>query len=117
MTSPWAGSGRWLYYAKDTRPLSIWRVAAGGGEETKVLDFLSYNFNFAVTGKGIYLLAARGGPSTIEFFDFATRKTTVLYTLDRPSWFGFALAPDERSLLFSKIDSRGSDLMVVENLP
>lgn len=110
--------GHWLYYAKDMRqqPTSIWRVPVDGGEETKVLDFLSYNFNFAVTGKGIYLLAARRGPASIEFFDFATRKTTVLYTLDRSAWFGFALAPDERSLLFSKIDSHSSDLMVVENL-
>ena len=108
--------GRWLYYAKDTRPMSIWRVPVDGGEETKVVDYLSYNFNFAVTAKGIYLLAMRSGFPTIEFFDFATRKTTLLHTLDRPFWFGFALAPDERSLLFSKIDSQTSDLMVVDNL-
>jgi hypothetical protein len=88
------------------------------GEETKVLDGLSYSFNFAVTDKGIYLLALRGAsPVTqVEFFDLATRKTTVLHALDRPPWFGFALAPDERSILFSKTDSHGSDLMLVENL-
>lgn len=109
----------WLYYAKDmTRPTSIWRVPVDGGEETKVLDGLSYSFNFAVTAKGIYLLAVRGAPpvAVIEFFDLATGKTTPLYTLDRPFWFGFALAPDERSILFSKVDSSGSDLMLVENV-
>jgi eukaryotic-like serine/threonine-protein kinase len=114
-----SADGRWLYYAKDTgRPTSLWRVPVEGGEETKVLDGLSYSFNFAVTGKGIYLLARRGAPpvTQIEFFDFGTRKTTVLYALDRASWFGFALAPDERSILFSKIDSHGSDLMLVENV-
>jgi Tol biopolymer transport system component/DNA-binding winged helix-turn-helix (wHTH) protein len=111
-----SADGRWLYFARATSPISIWRVPADGGEETKVLDFLSYNFNFAVTGKGIYLVANRGGRPSIEFFDFATRKTTLLYKLDRPFWFGFALAPDGRSILFSKIDSRSSDLMVVENL-
>jgi Tol biopolymer transport system component/DNA-binding winged helix-turn-helix (wHTH) protein len=111
--------GRWLYYAKQyASPTSIWRVPVDGGEETKVLDGLSYSFNFAVTGEGIYFLARRGAPSVdqVEFFDLQTRKTTVLHTLDRPFWFGFALAPDERSILFSKIDSRGSDLMSVENL-
>ena len=111
--------GRWLYYAKDmARPTSIWRVPVDGGEETKVLDGLSLSFNFAVTEKGIYLLAVRGVPlvAQIEFFDLSTRETTVLYTLDRPVWFGFALAPDERSILFSKIDSHGSDLMLVENV-
>lgn len=114
-----SADGRWLYYAKDmTRPRSIWRVPVDGGEETKVLDGLSYSFNFAVTDKGIYLLAVRGTPpvASIEFFDLATRKTTLLYTLDRPFWFGFALVPDERSILFSKVDSYGSDLMLVENL-
>jgi Tol biopolymer transport system component/DNA-binding winged helix-turn-helix (wHTH) protein len=114
-----AADGRWLYYAKDmARPTSIWRVPVDGGEEKKVLDGLSYSFNFAVTGKGIYLLAVRGVPpmAVIEFFDFVTGKTTSLYTLDRAFWFGFALAPDERSLLFSKIDSFGSDLMLVENV-
>jgi eukaryotic-like serine/threonine-protein kinase len=111
--------GRWLYYANDmSRPSSIWRVPVDGGEETKVLDGLSYSFNFAVTDKGIYLLGVRGSTplGSIEFFDFATGKTTSLYTLDRPFWFGFALAPDERSILFSKIDSHGSDLMLVEDL-
>ena len=58
-----SADGRWLYYAKDTaRPTSIWRVPVDGGEETKVLDGLSYSFNFAVTAKGIYLLALRGAP-------------------------------------------------------
>jgi Tol biopolymer transport system component/DNA-binding winged helix-turn-helix (wHTH) protein len=107
---------RWLYYAKETRPISIWRVPVEGGEETKILDGLSDYFNFAVAGKGIYLLALRGSVPSIDFFDFASRKTIVLHTLDRPFWFGFALSPDDRSILFSKIDSRGSDLMLIENL-
>jgi Tol biopolymer transport system component/DNA-binding winged helix-turn-helix (wHTH) protein len=114
-----SADGRWLYYAKDlARPTSIWRVPIDGGEETKVVDGLSYSFNFAVADKGIYLLALRGAPPvpSVEFYDLATRKTALLHTLDRPFWFGFALAPDERSILFSKIDSHGSDLMLVENL-
>jgi Tol biopolymer transport system component/DNA-binding winged helix-turn-helix (wHTH) protein len=114
-----SADGRWLYYAKDlAQPTSIWRVPVDGGEEAKVLDGLSYSFNFAVADKGIYLLAMRGTPPvpSIEFFDLATGTTTSLHTLDRPFWFGFALAPDQRSILFSKIDSRGNDLMLVDNL-
>ncbi len=107
---------RWIYYAKETRPVSIWRVPIDGGEETQILEGLSYSFNFTVTDKGIYLLAQRGSAASIEFFDLTTRKTTLLHTLDRPFWFGFALSPDERAILFSQIDSRTSDLMLVENL-
>jgi Tol biopolymer transport system component len=108
--------GRWLYFAKETRPIAIWRVPVEGGEETKILDGLSDYFNFAVTSKGIYLLALRGSAPSIEFFDLATHKTTVLHMLERPFWFGFALSPDDRSILFSQVDSRGSDLMLIENL-
>jgi hypothetical protein len=61
-------------------------VPVDGGEETKVVDFLSYSFNFAVTAKGIYLLATRGGASSIELFDFATRKTV-------PSGRGIGYSP------------------------
>lgn len=111
-----SADGRWLYFGKEPRPMSIWRMPIGGGEETKVLDDLSYNFNFVVTARGIYLVTFRDGVSSIEFFDFAARRTKVLHTLDRPFWFGLAVAPDERSLLFSKIDSGSSDLMVVEHL-
>src|SRR5688500_5199800 len=58
-----SADGRWVYYAKQyASPTSIWRVPVDGGEETKVLDGLSYSFNFAVTGEGIYLLARRGAP-------------------------------------------------------
>jgi Tol biopolymer transport system component/DNA-binding winged helix-turn-helix (wHTH) protein len=111
-----SADGRWLYYPRDTSPISIWRVPVAGGEETKVLDGLSYNFNFAVTATGIYLLALRGPVASIEFFDLATGANTRLYTLDRPFWFGFALSPDGGSILFSKVESRASDLMLVDNL-
>jgi dipeptidyl aminopeptidase/acylaminoacyl peptidase len=112
-----SADGRVIYYAKETRPrLSIWRVAVEGGEETQVVEGVSHSFNFAVTARGIYQLASRDRAASLEFFDFATRKTLVLHALDRPAWFGFALAPDERSVLFSQIDSRSSDLMLLENL-
>jgi hypothetical protein len=40
---------KWLYYAKGPRsPTSIWRVPVHRGEETEVVDGLSYSTNFAV---------------------------------------------------------------------
>jgi Tol biopolymer transport system component/DNA-binding winged helix-turn-helix (wHTH) protein len=107
---------RWIYYAKETRPSSIWRVPVDGGDETKIVEGISYDVNFAVSGKGLYLIALQGSTASIQLFDVATRKTTLLHTLDRPVWFGFALSPDERSILFSQVDSRTSDLMLVEHL-
>jgi Tol biopolymer transport system component/DNA-binding winged helix-turn-helix (wHTH) protein len=107
---------RWIYYAKDTRPSSIWRVPVDGGDETQVFEGLSFDVNFAVGANGLYVIAVHGAAASIELFDLTTRRRTSLHTLDRPVWFGFAVSPDERAILFSQVDSRTGDLMLVENV-
>ena len=67
------GMDGFIYYAKTPRsPTSVWRVpVSGGGEETVVVDGLSYSTNFAVGGTGLYFMS-RGGPANdtaIEHFD------------------------------------------------
>ncbi len=51
---------RFLYYAKRTlSPTTIWRVSVGGGEETEVVDGLSYPLNFVVADRGLSLCRRR----------------------------------------------------------
>jgi hypothetical protein len=38
--------------------------------------------------------------TSIDFFDFGTSRRTALATLGKGWWFGVALSPDERWLLF-----------------
>jgi dipeptidyl aminopeptidase/acylaminoacyl peptidase len=107
----------WIYYSKDgASPTTIWKVPRSGGEETPVTDGLSYSLNFAVADQDLYWMAARGGPdrTSIKFLDFATGRTATLLPLHKP-WYGFALSPDQRSLLYAVVDSAGSNLMLVEN--
>ena len=108
--------GKWLYYAKDGEsPSSIWKTPTSGGEETKVVDHLSYSLNFVVANRGIYFLALQGpGSLSLDFFEFATRKTATILKLDKPWWYGMAVSPNQRELLFSTVDQAGSDLMLVE---
>ena len=114
-----SGDG-FLYYAKDARsPSSIWRVPVNGrGAEVHVVDGLSYSLNFAVGERGLYFVAfgATGDKPSVDFFDFATSKRSTLVRLDKPFWFGMTLSPDERSLVFSLVDSAGSNVMLVDRV-
>ena len=112
-----SGDG-FVYYAKEATqsPSSIWRVPVNGGAEVHVVDGLSYSINFAVGERGLYFVAVgdTGDKPSVDFFDFATSKRSTLVRLDKPFWFGMALSPDGKSLLFSLVHSAGSNLMLVE---
>jgi Tol biopolymer transport system component/DNA-binding winged helix-turn-helix (wHTH) protein len=106
-----------LYYAKESRsPTSIWRVPVNGGAEVHVVDGLSYSINFAVGERALYFIAVgdTGAQPSVDFFDFATGKRSTLVRLDKPFWFGMTLSRDERSLVFSLVDSASSNLMLVD---
>jgi serine/threonine protein kinase/WD40 repeat protein len=108
---------RYLYYAKEfSSPGSIWRVPVEGGAEERVVDGLSYSLNFVVAERGVYFVAVGDAPhkTSIDFFEFATGSRTTLVDLQRPFWYGMALSPDGK-LLFSLVNSAGSNLMLVDD--
>jgi len=130
LTATESPDSRFLYYAKTAgSPTSIWQVLVGGGEEKLVVEGLSNSLNFVVANRGLFFLAVRNstpGPLTqvfdrarqatsIDFFEFATGKRTTLFVVGKQAWGGMALSPDQRSLVYSVIDSAGSNLMLVEN--
>ena len=106
-----------IYYAKTPRsPTSVWRVPVSGGEETLVVDGLSYSSNFAVGRTGLYFMS-RGGPvndTAIEYLDLASQRRTRLAGIGKRWWFGIALSPDEKSLLYSVVENMSDNLMLVE---
>jgi hypothetical protein len=111
-------NGRFLYYAKPAFPTTIWRIPIGGGEEEHVADGLSFPLNFVVGTRGLYFVAVDDAPSrmSIDFVDFATGRRTTLATIGKRWWFGIALSPDERWLLFPVTDREGRDLMLVDDV-
>jgi len=109
--------GRLLYYARfNDSPSEIWRVPVDGGDEQPVVAGLSYSLNFVVADTGIYFLAIGDAPkeTSIDFFEVATGRRTTLLKLGKEHWWGMALSPDQQSLLYSVVDSAGSNLMLVE---
>lgn len=116
--------GHFLYFSKFGYP-GVWKMPLHGGEETRVLDQPSGWCNWALSPNGIYYLnmdsttrkPGKGVEGKIEFFDFATRETIPIFTLEKPAAFfaGLAISPDRRSLLFGQTDFDDSYIMLVNN--
>ena len=94
--------GRTVYYLKGRNDTGLLQVSAEGGEETRVFEANVDAGNWAALSPGIYFLT-RQLPQTqyaLEFFDFATRQTTQITTLDGPrgTFALFSLAVSRRAL-------------------
>ena len=114
---------RFLYYAKNGSPTTIWRLSLDRGgldaaDDVQLADGLSYPYNFVVGNRGIYFLAVGDSPTktSIDFFEFSTGRRQTLARVGKPWWSGIALSPDQRWLLFAPVDRSGSDLMLVDRI-
>lgn len=118
-----SAEGRYLYYVKGLNMPGLWRIPLAGGEETPVLESLraGYWAYWAPAEKGIYYLeredVADGQRKfRLRFFDPETRKDRVAMDLERrPFNSGLSLAPDEKSILYTQVDSSDTDIMLVED--
>jgi Tol biopolymer transport system component/DNA-binding winged helix-turn-helix (wHTH) protein len=106
----------YVYYVETMdRPSPLWRVRASGGVPVKILEGVVLG-NFAVLEGGIYYIYrpsgeggfyAIDGPSgeaRLQYFDFATRRsTTVAGNLGNVD-VGLTVSPDGRTILYSRVD-------------
>jgi len=110
--------GKFLYYMKGwpTR-CSVWRMPAGGGEETKVLEHVHPEGHFSVGEQGIYYFAPEDekGHSDINFYDFVTGRISKILTIEAAVYSSIEISPDGSTILYPQLDEVGSDLMLVEN--
>ncbi len=110
--------GRFLYYLLKG---AVWRALTDGAEATQLISSI-YPQLFEVTERGIYFTSAAPRPA-IVFFDFKTEKTETITEYDETGsnpisyavGWGLSVSPNRRSLLFSKREDKGIDLMLVEN--
>jgi serine/threonine protein kinase len=106
-----------IYYAKSGSNTSLWKTPVNGGAEIQVLESLSDWSNFAIIDEGIYFIPKPSsfGGFSIQFFSFLTLETTSVATIHKPLFYGLAVSPDKRRILYTQTDEQGSDLMLVEN--
>lgn len=102
--------GRTVYFSKFAWP-DIWSVPSGGGAESLVIadkPQSGYWGHWAVTRTGLYLLNAEAAPRpTIEFFNFATHRTSPVLTLDKQPlrWFpSLSATADGKSIYYTQWD-------------
>ncbi len=105
---------RFIYFSKTaSRPGGLWRMPVGGGEEVEVLPSVTF-LNVAIAREGIYFVPTANGRSAIHFLDFATGKDSRVVDLTAEPGYGLTISPNGKTLLYTQIDNRGSDLMLVE---
>jgi Tol biopolymer transport system component/DNA-binding winged helix-turn-helix (wHTH) protein len=110
---------KFLYYSKDFRGTQIWRMPVGGGEETLVSEQINARWAaWALVPGGIYFVTTEtGSVPAIRFFDFETEKVKhVITLLNCPGLeIGFDASPDQKWFVYSQVDQRQSDIMLVED--
>ena len=109
-------NGADVYYTQTTGPVAspLWRLSTSGGQPTKVLEGVVMRA-FAVLESGIYYIDQPSGGARLQYFDFATaRSTTVARNLGNVR-VGFTATPDGRTILYTKVDTSVDNLMLVEN--
>jgi len=114
-----SADGRFFYFAKWEEP-GIWRMPLDARDgETRILDEPGGGTewcNWALVENGIYFLdSGVRFKDSIQFFDFASRQKTPIFTLDRRQNGGLAISSDEKSLLFSQEKLSESHVVLVKN--
>jgi len=107
--------GKYLYFSRSSHDSTVWRMpVAGGAEETipgmpKPVDCS----HWALTNTGIYLVNGNGD---LEFYQLHKGTVSVVLHDQRmlTDW-SMAVSPDGREVIWTQIDDRAADLMLVKN--
>jgi Tol biopolymer transport system component len=107
-----APTGSLVYFWRANK---LWAVPAGGGPETLVLNSVSL-FKYAVGAHGIYFVPLCGDTvcEEIDYFDLSSRAAHRVLATDGRVGSGLTVSPDEKFLLYTRIEQTDSDLMLIE---
>jgi Tol biopolymer transport system component len=106
--------GNHLYYMVPGSPAGLWRIPTAGGEPVKLLEG-EIAENFDVVEKGIYYVDWLKGEARLQFFDFSSEKSAIVARNLGDVRPLLTATPDGRTILYTRLDSSGDDLMLVEN--
>ena len=111
--------GRMFFNVKETNGVALWSkpINAGEAEPVKDMPRLDAAESWTVTVRGIYFTSSSSTPSTINFYDFATRTIQPLCNLPQPPTpsGGLSVSPDGRWVLYTQTDDAQSDIMLANH--
>jgi hypothetical protein len=111
-----SSDGSSLFYTQTSgpEPSPLLRLSTTGGQPVKVLDGV-YMRGFVVLDTGIYYLDTLEGETRLQFYDFATRRSSIVARNLGDARIGLTASRDGRTIMYTRIDSAVDDLMLVEN--
>jgi Tol biopolymer transport system component len=114
--------GRLLYFTKGRTQAGLWSMPVDGGTESAVVDGVHSSF-WGVANDGIFFVdynpdARRTAHKSVKFFSFETRKIKEVASIDKEisnASPAFSVTRDGRSIIWTQIDQRGAQLILIEN--
>jgi Tol biopolymer transport system component/DNA-binding winged helix-turn-helix (wHTH) protein len=107
--------GKSIYFTTDGVPAEVWQTTVNGGEETPVLRKATGHAALASGPDGLYYFSTAGNAGAqLDFYRFADRSSQTLALIDRPVHGFLSSSWDGQSVLYTQIDSRDHDLMLVD---
>ena len=110
-----SSDGNYLYYSRSSADSTIWRSPLTGGTEEKVSG-VPKPFDpshWVIVEAGIYVIDGDGDLYFCRFRDGSVTK--VIHDARFITDWSMTISPDGREIIWAQIDTRQSDLMLVEN--
>ena len=117
-----APHGQSLFFSKQGQP-GIWQLSFATGAVSQLTDALHPLdwSGWGVTDTGLYFLERkRPMIALVRRLDLHTHEATTITSVRNnvePGYdgMGLTISPDERWILFGRVDQRSSDIMLIEN--
>jgi Tol biopolymer transport system component len=93
----------------------IRKVLLKGGEEVDLIDDAWGYSALATAPNGVYYLSelpAKG--MVLRFYSFASRRSSPVITISGPLHHVLSITPDGRSIVYSQVERKDTDLMLIK---
>ena len=114
--------GRDLFYVDAAdRPSAVWRLPLSGGAPVKMFEGVVLGAFDVVEGgilsgeSGGFYADRPAGETRLQYFDFATRRSTTVARNLGTVGPGLSASRDGRTVFFTRVDSSVDELMLVDN--
>jgi Tol biopolymer transport system component len=109
-----SADGKYVYYRQWR---GLYRIPADGGKEEEITqpDQAMFWIASQAAPKGLYYVEGMRGPRSqaISFFDMGTKKSSVVFQA-AADLSAFSVSPDGKYVLYPRVDSSETSLMLVE---
>ena len=108
-----SSDGKALLFKRESGRAPLLALPLGGGPERTLVECVAAWVSFAVGAGGVYYAGCEEEPA-LHLLDSATGQDRLLGKLEKYAG-EITVSPDGKTILYDKVVSEGSDLMLIEN--